>query len=545
MKSSLTHIALSQKTPSPSEMAELDKRTIAAGISGCELMQRAGQAVFAELERMFSLPPQDGNLCILCGSGNNGGDGFVIGQILLDKKIAHSLILAASTKYSSDLKQQAEKFIKAGGRVYLYPNDDAPAEFPVTGLDRQGLIKLFSVSSLIVDALLGTGQRSAPRGSVGEIISTLCEVKGSLPNCKVFAVDTPSGINAACGKIYHPVLKADTTICIELIKRGMLQYPAREYCGDIITVPIGIDTSPDIEFSLINSEEIQAANWREKAAHKGDFGRLLVIAGSRDMPGAAFLSAGSALRSGAGLVTLAWPSSLDKHLLYPELMYKTLGDGGQGCFCPEMIGALRPFIEDFDAVVIGPGLGKSEKTKKFLKDLLQLCKKPAVVDADALNILSDTAASPQELKGLLPSNCVLTPHPGEMARLLKSSPAEVQADRYSASRILSAAANATVVLKGAATVVYGNGCGRINSSGNPFMATAGSGDVLAGLIGSLLAQGFEEISAAESGVFIHGIAGDIASNESGGLITAGDIIDCIPAAFSKLSRLKELCHERR
>ena len=510
--------------PSQEEMAACDARAIAAGTSGSELMERAGLAVFRTLAAELPLRTVGKQVLVLCGPGNNGGDGLVVARLMLENGIRHAVVLASSQKFSSELIEQAGRYVAAGGRIAAYPDAAAVGALQVPAVGRDALRRMGADAACVIDALLGTGQRSAPRGSIAALLGELLDTSAPWA-----AIDIPTGINGDTGEVYAPAISARLTVTIERPKRGMFQYPGRSLCGRILPVSIGITCGEEIEFRELTAACRTALRPRSPWAHKGDFGRVLVVAGSANMPGAGFLTARAALRAGAGLVTKAQPAAIPADLQTPELIYRLLPDEGAGRFRAGMTALLRDVMSAADAVVVGPGIGTDPDTSRFLEELLTGLEPVVVLDADGLNLLAASGSSWQ-----LPERLIITPHPGEAARLLGMSTAEVQRDRYAAARALSKKYRAIAVLKGAATIIHDGAHGWVSDAANPFMATGGSGDVLAGVIAALSAQGTYPLDAARLGVYVHAFAGALASAASGGLITAGDIIEALPLAFSEL-----------
>jgi len=512
-------------------MANFDKLTIQRGVPALELMERAGtgmsKAISSYLEDNKILKSE--LLLVFVGPGNNGGDGFVLARILNSEGRNVKVLAVQGTRYSEENIYQAKKFSEKSESILLLPQEGKGEYIKDTkhkSLTKNEVAALVKNAVVIIDALLGTGAKEAPKENIANAIKFISEKS---QKAKTIALDIPSGINADTGGVFEPCVKADITLTVELLKRGMVQDPAREYCGKIEVISIGIDSSGHSEFSLLNNENTPRSKVRKTDSHKGNFGHVLVVGGCREFPGAPILSSMGALRSGAGLVTLSHLSSIESVPLWPEIMLKTF-EASKGFFAKEHINLLKEKMKDY-VFVVGPGLGTHEDTKEFLFELLLALIEeniPCVLDADGLNLLAGDTKN--RFFGKL-SSFVLTPHPGEMSKLLGISKQEVQDDRYSAARTLSDRYNSAVVLKGASSVVYGKGQGFVNTSGNPFMATAGSGDVLSGVVGALLAQGLNPLDAVKAGVYFHGAAGDLAHSRMKGPIIASDIIDSLPQAL--------------
>lgn len=520
------------KLPSPEEMAMLDARTIESGVPTLELMERAGTAVAQELLKTENIKEDpDAKVVILAGPGNNGGDGFVIARKLKEAGVETVVILASASRYSEALKVNAKRWQKFGGRSFVFGRDRGPEGLKkVPGLSEADLLQSLTNASVIVDALLGTGQREAPREPITSLIRAVAKARHD--TTFLLAVDVPSGINTDTGGCFDPCLSVNLTVAIQLIKRGMLQYPARSACGEICTVGIGIDCSPRVEFSCLTEKHLFKPS-RTAWTHKGSMSPVLVIGGSATMPGAPFLAGLAALRSGAGLVNICRPETAPWFGAAPELIYHQIEEGGDGVYDERSIVPVLSLLKDDTVVVLGPGMGQEAVTATFFEAILDEINARgliSVIDADALNLISK---EPERFFPKLKMH-LLTPHPGEAARLLKLSSAEVQENRIAAAKELHEKTGAALVLKGAASVVYGDGQGFINTTGNPYMATAGSGDVLAGMIAAMVAQGLAPLEALKFAVFWHGFAGDNAYRKDQGPIVASDIICAIPSSFADI-----------
>lgn len=517
--------SLPRQLPSQGEMAGYDARTISAGVSSLELMERAGRRIFD----VISERRPEGPCVILCGPGNNGGDGLVIARLLIEAGRSAIAVTVSSGRYSPEFLSQSARLENTKKGAFWRLSGSAPDLAFAREISDADLSRTIAESAVLVDAVLGTGQREAPRGEIARIVRLASEAEPAW----TVAVDTPTGINPDTGESYSPGLDADLTVSVQLVKRGLLQEPARSRCGEIVAVDIGISCVPVSEISLVSPSLLPDILSRRRAAHKGDHGHVLVIAGSGAMPGAAALAALGALRSGAGLVTMTRHDGASGTSIPPEVMIARMS-GDRGFFEPRHAGELLPHIERATALAVGPGIGQAPETRLFLDMIVEAASslgRPVVIDADALNLLSPLTGG-----AMGPSPFVLTPHPGEAARLLGVETREIQRDRYGAARRIYEISGATVVLKGAGTVIYGSSGGLLNLTGNPFMACGGTGDVLTGIIAALLAQRLAPIEAASLGAHAHGLAGDLASAASGGLIVASDIATHLPAAYASISR---------
>jgi ADP-dependent NAD(P)H-hydrate dehydratase / NAD(P)H-hydrate epimerase len=504
------------------EMRAIDRAAIdGLGIPSLELMERAGAAVAAEAGLLASA---DGRFLVLCGGGNNGGDGYVAARLLRRAgRDARVIALVPAGRLGGDAAATRAQAAAAG--VEIADAEGGPGPLGAGPGD------------VVVDALLGTGLTRAPEGPFAAAIAAVAAARAA--GARVLAVDVPSGLSADSGRPPGPCVEADRTVTFAFPKRGLVVYPGLSLAGVLVVADIGI---PPEAASLVAAvaELLQAEDARalvpprSAEAHKGDAGRLLVVAGSPGKTGAAHLALTGALRGGAGLVTLAArPESLAMALAgRPEAMSLSLP--GSGPLGPE---DLRPLVEAAwrtDAMVIGPGIPRGPATGALLRELLARGGVPVVVDADGLNALAET---PGGAAGLgVP--VVLTPHPGEMARLTGRSVAEVQADRFGLAVESARAWGATVVLKGARTVVADpEGTLAVIPTGNPGMASGGTGDVLAGLAGALLASGLGPGAAARVAAWVHGRAGDLAARRTGerGLL-AGDLADAIGEVWAEWDR---------
>jgi len=487
------------------EMRAIDQAAIGGlGIPGMRLMERAGAAVAAHA---VVLAPR-GRIRVVCGGGNNGGDGYVAGRLLhAAGREVEALALVPLLGLSGDARQAREEAARAG--------------LPVRDLTSAEAIQA-GPGELLVDALLGTGLSRPPDGLFAAAIERLRALRAG--GARVLAVDIPSGLSADTGRPLGACVEADRTVTFAFPKRGLLLRPGAELAGELAVADIGIPPEAaarvPVGCELVGEEEARAlVPARAPDAHKGEAGRLLVIAGSPGKSGAAHLALAGALRGGAGLVTLAAREEVLPLALAgrPEAMSLSLPGNG-----PLGRGDLAPLLEAArasDALVVGPGIPRGPETAALLRELLAAARKPAVLDADALNALS---GSREGVAGL-PVPAVLTPHPGEMARLCGMDIATVQADRIGLAAERARSWGCVVVLKGAGTVVADPaGPPALIGSGNAGMATGGTGDVLAGLLGALLAGGLDARSAARAGAWVHGRAGDLAARRFGqrGLLAA-------------------------
>lgn len=506
--------------PTAAEMQAYDCQTIGGGVSSVELMERAGEALYRRITAHYN--PH--RAVILAGPGNNGGDGVVLARHLLENSRQVIVIIPASRRYSEELAIVCHRLFEKGGAVHIIPDVDyVPPPFDYAVLNADQARQHVSNADLLVDALLGTGQKAAPHGGIGKLVDlTIPALKGE--TC-VFSVDVPTGVNCDTGEVYSPHIRADRTIAIEFVKRGLLQWPARDVTGEIETISIGIAGKEDPQYTILDDRSRRMLRPRHRVSHKGDFGHVLVVGGSTEMPGAPVLAAIGALRTGAGLVSMVYNPERPACLTPPEIMLRPISFPN---LCLATLSEVERSLSKCTSLIIGPGVGLRSDTEIFINKIIERLvelKIPYVLDADALTILS-RASGKIEL-----GNCVITPHPGEASRLLGVDATEIQRDRYTAAQELGRIYQCCVVLKGAGSIIWSGHRGTVNLSGTPYMASGGVGDVLAGIVGAFLAQGYSAYDAASMGVFFHGRAGQLAVDADLGPITASRLCDFIPAAI--------------
>lgn len=513
------------KIVTAAQMQSLDRRTIEeAGVPGTTLMERAGAGVVACLEQQLG-SLRDKTVTILCGKGNNGGDGFVVAR-LLHKQRANIRVLALAplTELSRDAATMYRQLVRAAGKTVIKPFASA---------DRTQA--LLHDSDVIIDALLGTGLSSDVTGRYADAIDSINQA-----HRLTVAVDLPSGIHADSGAVLGRAVQADLTVTFGLPKLGLFQSHGIDHAGHVEIVDIGIPPAYvdaiDSRISVITESFVRSVlPSRRLSSHKGTFGHAGIIAGSVGKTGAAAMAAKAALRVGAGLVTVAIPASindvLEAKLL--EAMTMPMPDTKAHTFARTAFDRLKGFITTRTAVAIGPGLSTHPETVELTQTLIKQLDRPAVLDADALNALAGRASLLTECT--IPP--ILTPHPGEMARLETDATVQsVTADRIGTATRFARERGVYLVLKGARTVIARpDGQVAICPTGNPGMATAGTGDVLTGMMAGLLAQGLASWDAACAATYLHGLAGDLAAGLNGqaGMI-AGDVIEQIPHALNTL-----------
>ena len=512
-------------------MQLMDKRAIVEfGVPGLDLMERAGTACADAVSEAFG-PGNGKRALIVAGKGNNGGDGFVIARLLAERGWeARVLLLADAEDVTGDAAANLARL--QAGVVQSLPQGVAGQE------------ELFRGAAVIVDALLGTGVKSGVAGIYADAIEMM-----NAAGVPVVAVDIPSGIDAADGRVLGHAVRAELTVSFALPKLGNVLYPGAELGGRLVVADIGMPDRVIAEAPGFEFVDLDAAKRlflpRSAVAHKGSNGHCLVIAGSTGKTGAAAMAANSALRSGAGLVTLAVPAPLNPVLEVKstEAMTLPVGSGGKGYFQAGELGALLRAAAGKDAVALGPGLGTAPSTVYLVHSLLAAAPQALVVDADALNAV---AAAPELLLKRSGKVTVLTPHPGEMARLCGCGIPEIEADRIGAARDFAKRFGVYLILKGARSIIAApDGSIAINGSGNPGMATGGMGDVLTGVVAALVGQGYHPFAACRLGTFVHGYAADLLVERTGtqGMI-ASDVQEALPTALRLLSCQGDLSPRR-
>ncbi|OPY58015.1 MAG: Bifunctional NAD(P)H-hydrate repair enzyme Nnr [Pelotomaculum sp. PtaU1.Bin035] len=507
------------------EMKRLDQAAIKEyGVPGLVLMENAGRQVVEVIGDVLGIV-RGKVVTVFIGKGNNGGDGLVIARHLLNMGAeVKVLALAGVEEITGDAAVNLEIWRKMGQKIYSLHHGD--------GIN---IVRLILMNSeLIVDAIYGTGFRGKMEEKVGRIVEVL---NGS--GKPIIAVDIPSGLEANTGRVNEPCIQAAHTVTFALPKLGLILEPGADYAGELhvadISIPSVLLEKEAPQRYLITEELVR--DWlppRPSAAHKGDFGRVLVVAGSRGMTGAASLVGEAALRSGSGLITVAVPETLHDILeaKLTEVMTVPLPDTGNGNLSLGARQRILSLLEGVNVLALGPGLSTEPEVATMVRELLPLVRVPCVLDADGLNALAGNV----EILRKIQTPVVITPHPGEMARLMGVTTREIQEDRLSVASKAAASWNVVALLKGARTVVAApGGAIYINPTGNPGMATAGSGDVLTGIVASLISQGLDPALAASAGAYIHGMAGDMGAREKGMIgLTAGDIITYLPAAIREI-----------
>jgi NAD(P)H-hydrate epimerase len=472
------------------QVRELDRIAITNyGITGIDLMQKAAQAVWEQIDWRW---PKVRQITVFCGTGNNAGDGYLIATLALKAGLDVMVYsMAKAGRPSGDALLAYQTYQQSGGKVELF------------------LAPLPQQPELIVDALLGTGIKRELTGLYTQAVEFINHC-----TCPVVAVDIPSGLNADSGTSMGCAVQADVTVTFIALKQGLFTADSTEYCGEIVFADLEV---PNEIFNSVTASakrlELVSLPRRQRNSHKGHYGHLLVVGGEIGYSGAARLAAEAALRTGAGLVSIATRA----------IHAKTLNNGRFELMCHPIENAnqLMPLLDKAKVIVLGTGLGQ-QAWGRDLFDTVMKQPQPLVIDADGLNLLANIPDyhrtswfSFEDASEQLKNNWVLTPHPGEAARLLNCTSAEINANRFAAVKQIQAIYGGVCVLKGAGTLIFDGKELFVSTTGNPGMASGGMGDVLAGVIGSLIAQGFNLMQAAKMGVYFHGAAADLAAIEQG------------------------------
>lgn len=506
------------------EMREVDRRAIEEiGVPSLVLMENAAIGVADALAERF---PEASSAAIFCGPGNNGGDGLALARHLDARGYrVKTFLFVRRSKPRGDALVQLEILEKLGLPVAeVGPEADLGAV--LAGAEE---------AELLIDALFGTGLKRPLEGHFAEIAEWLAS-----RTARCVAVDLPSGLDGSVASVPGPHVRAGLTVTFAAPKVAHVFPPAADAVGEVVVTDLGVpswlvEEAPGRLHLLTDGELAACLTPRAASSHKGTYGHLLIVGGSPGKSGAVVMAARAAVRGGAGLVTAAVPEPLlaavDAGSL--ESMTLPLSTAAGGVVEPAAATEVYGAAEGKQAVALGPGLGTSDATVDTVRELVKgLAEVPLVLDADGLNAFTGRIGDIGARRG----PTVLTPHPGEMARLLGTTSAEVQADRVGAARRAARSSGAVVILKGHLSLVAEpEGEVYVNPTGNPGMASGGSGDVLTGLVAALLAQGYDALVAAQLAVYLHGLAGDLALVDGAPeALSAGDLIDALPRAFSAL-----------
>jgi len=513
---------MKMKVVTAEEMRKIEEQAVKKGLSISNLMERAGKAVAEEAQKMLALKDKGRPVVIVTGKGNNGGDGFVAARNLARKKLKVTLFLLVPPEEIKGEAMAAFKDLK-----------DIPVEKIV--LSPKTLTKLeraLQEKPVVVDAIFGFGFRGEIKGLAFDTINRLNEYPGPK-----LSVDVPSGVEATSGRVGRIGVKATRTITFTRPKLGLVVYPGLSYAGEISVADIGIPHNLVERIGrveLVEKQEIaRMLPMRPPDVHKKSVGQVLVIAGSLGMTGAAALTAEGALRSGAGLVVLGIPESLNKILeqKLTEVITVPLPETESQTLSEKAYSKIMDLVPNFDVLTLGPGLSQNLETTKLIKKLVKNALCPLVLDADGLNAFREDAAILKERS----APTIVTPHAGELARILKEDSATIQGDRVKYALEAAKKFEVITVLKGARSIVSSPQGATINTTGNSGLASAGTGDVLAGLISGFLAQGAPPYEAAVLGTYLHGLAGDIAAKElTEYCLIASDLFKYLPQAIKQL-----------
>jgi NAD(P)H-hydrate epimerase len=499
-------------------------------VPGVALMENAGAAVarrVAECIRELARSRGTGRAVVLCGPGNNGGDGFVVARRLASEGLSvAAYAFCPEDRISGDALTHLHWLKHCGAGVSFAESSSGRMSEDIERAD------------VIVDAILGTGIEREVTGLFADVITQVNECGAC-----VVAVDIPSGIDGATARVMGTAVRADITVTFAYPKLGQLFYPGREFCGQLEVADIGIPSSALDETEavqsviyLVNDERVRKSLPRRvQPSHKGTYGRLVVIGGSAGMPGAASLACSAALRAGAGTVVAITPRSVQPilHGYDVEVMSIGAGETSEGGFSAAALESVSAGLRTAAAFVLGPGIGRSTDIAALVKGLLTAADRVGVVDADALVVLAREGVDLASVN----TDLVLTPHPGEMSALTGVPIADILDSPVAVCARHAVEWRKTVVLKGATTVIgLPDGSVHISTRGNAGLATGGTGDVLAGIIGAFLAQGIRPSEAAICGTYVHGVAGELAS-QSGGLVgmLARDVVSSVPSALENIA----------
>jgi ADP-dependent NAD(P)H-hydrate dehydratase / NAD(P)H-hydrate epimerase len=507
-------MGLMKNVLTPERMAEADQATFDSGVPSFELMRRAGRAVGRAAVRYMG-GAYGRRVAVVCGKGNNGGDGFVAAQYLL-----------ASGALCRVFTMEDPKSSKGDARTAL----ELLGVHRTQRFDRLALRKELARSALAIDALLGTGFKGSLSGPAADAVA---EVEAS--GVPVVGVDIPSGVDGRTGAVEGRAVKAVLTVTLGALKPGLLLPPGAEHAGEVEIADIGIpDELLTSDIQLVEEDDIASVlSERPTTAHKRSVGKVIVVAGSPGMSGAAALAVLGALRTGAGLVRMVVPDSIAERLDAGVMESLTVGlpQNERGGLRLDGVDQVLALAAEANAVAIGPGIGRDEETQKFVRRVLEEVEQPVILDADGINAFQD---HPEELRTRR-GPTVLTPHSGELARLTGASVDQINGDRVTAARQGARQTAAIVLLKGFCTVVAKpDGEAMLVRSGGPVLATGGTGDVLTGVIAAL-AAGQDPFAAAWAGAYIHGAAGHLLAARVGDRgVIAGDLLDVLPEVISRV-----------
>jgi ADP-dependent NAD(P)H-hydrate dehydratase / NAD(P)H-hydrate epimerase len=507
------------------QVRDADRRTTEdVGIPSIVLMENAGRQVVAAIEAMFS-DVAELKIAVLCGRGNNGGDGFVVARTLLQRGVdVSTFLVGAVAEVRGDARTNLE-ILGNLGHTIVEINDSPDWELhfsEIRGCD------------LLVDALFGTGLKTPLTGLFETVVADI-----NAADLPVVSIDLPSGLSADSAEPPGPHVDATLTVTLAVPKPPLVLPPGEAHCGDVVIADIGI---PEAVIAAVEGPYLELLTRdlirpliepRPADSHKGDYGHVLIVAGGRGKTGAAYLSAMGALKSGAGLVSVATPASSQPILaaMAPEYMTDPLVETAEGAIAAEALEHV--LTRQVDVIACGPGLGTAPGTVAFVRGLLQRAGVPLVLDADALNAF---AHAPEQLVGPEGRDVIITPHPGELARLVGVTTADVQANRIEIAQGFAETHQLYVVLKGHRSLIATpEGHVFVNPTGNPGMATGGMGDLLTGMVAAWLAQLLDAEAACKLAVYLHGLAGDLTEVDRGEVaLTPSDVLARLGDAVAEL-----------
>lgn len=496
---------------------QAEENAVALGMNWLRLMENAGAAASRVIREKFSVKGK--NVTIVCGRGNNGGDGYVVARKLNESGAKVTVVQSEGGPVTSNALEMYKRIAAIGIPILDYQSSRERADFAIRN------------SFLIVDCMFGIGFHGEVTGTAKELIEKINDTYA-----KVVSLDVPSGADCDSGAVNGVCVKADVTVSFTVYKPCHVMYPASEYCGEVVAVSIGMP-SEAVESIATSLQSIERKDIvsnllvKKRNTHKGDFGTALLVCGSLGMSGAAAIAAKSAIRTGVGLAKVVIPKSIYYPLaasLY-EPIFCLAQETENGTLSAESLDHILNEVENSTAVLVGCGSGRSEDLTKIVEALITQSNRPIILDADGINAICDRIDIIKQAKAPL----ILTPHPGEMARLLGTTTDKVQALRLQTARKFAADYGVYLVLKGSGTIVAApDGKAFVNLTGNHGMSSAGSGDMLAGMMVSFLAQGLTPEQAAVSAVYLHGCAGDrTAAKLSKRAMSVSDMIDELPLLF--------------
>lgn len=495
----------------PDEMAAADQAAISAGTPASVLMDRAGRAVARAAIEMAGTR-YGTRIAVVCGKGNNGGDGFVTARVLAREGAGVTcMTVGDATSVGGAAKEHLDLWTGSGGRVV--PFDASELED----------------ADVVIDAIFGTGFRGTAEGEAAAAIAAI-----NASGAGVIAVDIPSGIDGSTGMAPGPAVEADVTITMAAMKVGLAIGDGVTHSGAVEIADIGMRVPEDVGLAMVQTSDVaDVLPERSQDAHKRSSGTVAVLAGWEQMTGAALLTVRGGFRMGAGFSYLGCVEAVRAAAAtrLPEALVQVVSDGP--ILVPESLERFKGVLEKATALVVGPGIATGAEQRELVERILREVELPVVGDADALNVLGEDPDVMSERDAPL----IITPHPAELGRLLGRSPADVQKDRIGAVRDAAQRFDCVVVLKGFRTLIAAPGRAVVNPTGGPELATAGTGDVLAGAIGALAAAGLDPFEAAWAGVFVHGVAGAIAASDAGeGGVVAWDVAERLPRAIGSIRK---------